>query len=436
MKGLFRRYFFCLLTAFLINNIKVANSQSIQNPITNQIWTSTEGIEFQIKGDSTIGMGSIGGKILLITDSSIFTTIYSDTLLYANYKHLGDSILINFQFKRLKNNKPHVLYQDDFGVLFKSSLPAGIIFYSEDLYKKLPPINNFESFKYNNLVEINEDGTILINTEKRILFYGRQLCGVYRGKLNESDFNSFKRRLELIEFYNKAHKIKDYRPPYDSQSGSYKSETKNSKVSYDAGYFVENNIKISFFPLIFSDSAWINNQMRYYGLDEKNGQPMKQIYYKSKCDINSSRLFAISGIVDSLERIKTQKREGFLYQIKIDSVYHQKEEYLIGKSIFFLSNDPINLRNKKMGLVLKNAKPIWTTKLDTDELIRVGYYDYIDKFKVDSVSLLFDFFSSRFYRPYYRPEIRPRPAVGSIPEITQFEFKLSKAIRRIKNQEE
>lgn len=424
-----------LLFAFSITSTSCFCQKSYDN---DDIWYTAEGMKL-IFNDSIFNFIDFPrynqrNENVFITDSAVYytkTVVYEDkerridTTFFATYQRYSDSLKFNFKF----------IHPYGFYYLLPAHyrfLKEEVVFYNEKTFKSLPPIKNFKLYKTREL-EIDSCGTITLKIKHDDKYGDRQLLGIYRGKFSDQNFKRFKNyMLNDSLFSMKPSKLKYLcNHPFKSNC-LYCYETSNIK------YCIERNFAaIPFDSLIYSDSAWKANQMRFYGYDENNFAPKKQIVYSSNVDINKVLLYAITGNCHFQRKVRSFKQEIFIYRCIVDSAYHRSYSAMEDHEYFIASPFRFPQENN-IGVVLERKTVYWE-KLDFfnmqeyPEYGKLSFFYVHDKFPTDEF-VLFDFHTSCFYKTGYRGCYKRLPTNISeyISNTPNIEYKVSKAIQRIK----
>ncbi len=209
--------------------------------------------------------------------------------------------------------------------------------------------------------------------------------GVYKGSLSASSFRSFKSVLIESGFFI-ATAINGPRT-FGGRKNWYCCETSNAKFCGSVATLEKEGITLPLDSLFFTQDAWGRNNMGYVGLNTENNRPIQQTIYYTPSAFSDTKLFALSGQGKLLQTIKAGTQ------------------------------------------ILKIVRtPKWNLSKTPTELSVCRYFELVDLFPIDSISVLFDFHTQGYGRETLKPLRRVTKS-----DATRIEFKIAKALRKLDN---
>lgn len=430
-----------LLTLFLV--VLYSFSYSQINEIKGKSWFSIEGIEFKFT-DSTLYIDQIFEHYtefdVNYTDSTILSSRYKDTseadgrpceFIIANYQSFRDSLTIMFQFTCKGNNNARV-FNYQFWEINNILNSKKFTLYSRDKLVNLPCVTNFNFLK-NNRLKLDSVGNIEYHSYgTQIIDDSLYISGYYKGKIPTIQFQ----KLKCFLRENKLLTRKFMKYHYKDRYTGYQTSTSNITSEFRISNLINNNISNPIEKWFLTDTAWVLNNMKYYG-QKLEPNPQSQDVYFPNFNKDSIIPTVIKGSVKFEKSIYSNNHKAYIHSLKIDSVYFQgmsdEKKYSKREKVFFISNTKLN--NREYGLVLKlnriDIDPPMNYKKGQSLDKRLGWFNYFtlqDTFDFEYDHIIFTFYSQSQYQKIYTRSRWSYP-----PKATSFEFKISKFLRRLED---
>ncbi len=397
------KLYFKILIFFVLSINFSAYSQTYSEKLNNSSWYTSEGIRFRFN-DSTINFSGLNhyGFFSNTTpinweDSTFFFLskyVSDDSLLINHFKDIiakvtytKDSLIMRFDLNRILYDSTIIKSPLNYSYYsyFKDSI---LTLYSSEKYSEIKGQFNLMYFR-NSGFYVDQKGNILYETSGVEQWKNyRTLDGVYKGRLTDNVFLDFKKYIadSLISLF---YSFETSWNCDDCVCNYYFYETNNliRRFLRNCNFPIpEPNLNLSSF--LYSDSAWIENDMKFYGYDVNNKNPLaKQKVYDKHEDYT---YIACSGKADLKKVISHRREKKYIYKLDIDSIYADprtskfKDNSKLD-SIYFISEHEIKNIEQK-GFIINstfvyNGNPV--VYLEEKYKRTTSFFELIDTFLID-----------------------------------------------------
>lgn len=394
-------------------------TQTLSEKLSNSSWYTAEGISFRFN-DSTINFeglthyGFISNKTPINWEDSTFfflsKYVSDDSLIINHFKdvvatvsYTKDSLIMRFKLERIINDSNNIKSPISYSYYsyFKDSI---LTLYSLEKYSKIKGLFSLISFE-NSGFQIDQKGNVLYKTSGVEEWKNnRILDGIYRGRFRENVFFDFKKFIadSLISLYysfSTSWNCDDCVCNYYF----YETDNLNRRFVRNCNFPVqEPNLNLNSF--LYSDSAWKENDMKFYGYDENNKNPLtKQKVYDKYEDYT---YIACSGKAELKKNISHRNEKRYIYILYIDSIYADprtskfKDNSKLD-SIYFISEHKIKNIEQKGFIInstfIYNGNPV--VYLEEKYKRTTSFFELIDTFQLDiNYIFMFNKYNDRYFR--------------------------------------
>lgn len=281
-----------------------------------------------------------------------------------------------------------------------------------------------ESLNYpNNEIKIDSTGRVKLKSANNFLISS----GDYVGQVPNDKFSKIKQY--LYEFLNEDNNKKNQNPQYTQD---FKVIIKSNKVTYDFVISIKSMFYEDISQMLFSNKSLLENKLTPFfwynkrdSLDSSFAFDLRkisfpvimgesyllfigQIQYANTIILNQKpikydyiKVDSITGKSKKLQITTSNKKEVYLYRVKVDSIYSGNSQYctyegadLKGKYVYCLSDKLLQLNLKRPYGVIGIHKNFETINLVSKEKKRLSYVEMVDVFNPD-INFTFNYFNRR-----------------------------------------